>query len=86
MKQRTDTTVKVKLANGGEIQVELDLIQEYGSCFDVIERGGPQPADPWPGYIATRKWCYMKVYGYFEKIIITRESLEEIHKLKTQQK
>lgn len=61
------------------MEINVDLITEYGTYapyFVVPSR------TEWPEYRPGAQHCYVKLRPFGEMTFITRESLEEVHKLK----
>lgn len=75
--------IKIQLAGGGEKEIELDEINEYGVRCDVIEIPPMAPYDqPFPDYRSIRPYCFIKVGPFNDVLIITRASLDEVRKRK----
>ena len=75
--------IKIQLESGGEKEIDLYEINEYGVCCDVIEIPPMAPYDqPFPEYRSGRPYCFIKVGPFNDVLIITRASLDEVHKRK----
>ena len=74
-----ENIIKIQLESGGEKEIDLDEINE---C-DVIEIPPMAPYDqPFPEYRSGRPYCFIKVGPFNDVLIITRASLDEVHKRK----
>ena len=74
-------TIKILLESGGEKDVPLDLIAEYGMEAPLVVIP-PMPAhgQPFEQYRSGKPFCYIKVKPFNDMLIITRASLDEVHK------
>jgi hypothetical protein len=68
--------IKIQLESGGEKEIDLYEINEFGVRCDVIEI----PPKPFPDYRSGRPYCFIKVGPFNDVLIITRASLEEVYK------
>ena len=77
------STVTIQLLQVNEIEVDLDIITEYG-CFSVakeIPTCYPY-RDIFPKYVAMGKTCYVKLYPSSLEMYITPESLKRVYAAK----
>lgn len=74
-------TIKIQLESGGEKDVPLDLIAEYGRKAPLVVIP-PMPAhgQPFEQYRSGKPHCYIKLKPFNDILIITSASLEEVHK------
>lgn len=80
-------TIKIQLESGGEKDIPLDLIAEYGMKASLVVIP-PMPAhgQPFEQYRSGKPYYYIKVKPFNDMLIITRASLEEVHKRKEEKK
>lgn len=80
------SSVTVQLLQGGEIEVDLDLITEYGA-FSIAKEIPADPRKEFAGkYVAIGKTAYIKIYPSELEMYITPESLERVWKAKQKEK
>lgn len=80
-------TITIQLESGGRRDIDIDLIAEYGMEAPLVVIP-PMPAfgQPFEQYRSGKPFCYIKVKPFNDILIITRDSLEEVHKLKEEEK
>lgn len=80
-------TITLQLESGGRRDIDIDLITEYGREAPLVVIP-PMPAhgQPFEQYRSGKPFCYIKVKPINDMLIITRASLDEVHKSKEEKK
>ena len=72
-------TITVQLESGGRMDIDLDLISEFGREALLFEIPPLPGGNGWPTYRSDKPYCFVKVRPFNEMFIITERSLEEVH-------
>ena len=72
-------TVKIQLESGGEKDLPLDLIAEFGRVAPLFTIPPMPGGNGWPTYRSGKPYCFVKVRPFNEMLIITERSLYDVH-------